>query len=462
MRLRSKFKASPSPRNPYLVGLLVGVACFCAVLPAGAAESQSELLSDFKDIYDRIRALYVEPVDGSKLSVAAVNGMLNGLDADAAYLEPGSQHKAGEMPGLVAPLGLVITIQESFIQVVAPLDDGPSTALGIHPRDRIVALDGQTLFGLSLYEAVERLATAVPAKTGDNAGKLKLTVQRGTTKLITFDVTPVPAPKPLHVTSRVQDEVGVIRIPEFTDHTAAETAAVLEAFRKSNAGLKGYVLDLRNDPGGSSEQAIKVAELFVRSGVVAVIHGRTPSDSKEYKATPAGAIAATLPLVALVNGGTAEGGEVIAAALQDRHRGVVMGTTTYGRTGIQKSIPLPNGGTLRLTTARFVTPGGKAITGDGITPDIVVPQAQLDIKQPLFMTTESSLRGALSNPTLPKPGAAPAKPDAAKPDAAKPDAAKSEAAKPEAEAAKPDYQISRAVDLVHGIALYQVSAQKTD
>ncbi len=453
MRLRSK-----------LMGNFAGLfACLCIVLPAAAAESHSESLSDFKDIYDRIRALYVEPVDGNKLSIAAVNGMLAGLDADAAYIEPGAVHKPAELPGLVAPLGLVITIQDSYIQVVAPLDDGPSVALGIKPRDRIVALGTQTLFALSLDEAVERLATAVPAKTGDDAGKIKLTVQRGPTKLLTFDVTPAPTPKPLHVTSRVQDEVGIVRIPEFTDHTAAETAAAIEAFRKSNAGLKGYVLDLRNDPGGPAEQAVKVAELFVHSGVVAVVHGRTPADSKEYKAAPAGAIAATLPLVALVNGGTADGGEIIAAALQDRHRGVVMGTTTYGRTGVLKSIALPNGGTLRLTTARFVTPSGKPITGEGITPDIEVPQAQLDIKQPLFTTTESSLRGALSNPTLPKaPATTPAKPDAGKPDAAKPDAAKPDSAKPEAEAAKPDYQISRAVDLIHGIALYQVSAQKTD
>jgi carboxyl-terminal processing protease len=408
---------------------------------ARAAESKDDLLSTFKEVYDRVRAFYVEPVEGDKVIASAVSGMLTGLDADSGYVEAASLGKrTPDLPGEIPEFGLVVTVVDNFVQVIAPLEGGPAAKAGLKPRDRIVGLANEPIYGLSLDDSLERLK-------GQPGTTAKLNVQRGVSELLTLDVTR-ETPKPVAVTARLDSDVAVLRIARFTDHTAAEVASALDGFKKQHGvALQGVVIDLRNNPGGPVEQGVKTANLFLHSGLIATAKGRSAKDAKEYKAE-SGATAANLPIVAVVNGGSAGASEILAGALQDRHRGVVIGTKSYGKASVQKIVPLANGGGLRLTVAHFFTPSGGQIDGHGITPDIDVPAAQLDVIAQPRLLSESNLRGALSNPN--KPAATAAAAPAAKPD---------EKAAP---APTTDYQISRAVDLIHGIALYTASAQKTE
>jgi len=350
-------------------------------------------LNLFGDVFERVRADYVEKPNDAKLIETAINGMLAGLDPHSSYMDAKSfRDMQVQTRGEFGGLGIEVTMEDGLIKVVAPIDDTPAAKAGVLANDIITKLDGEQVQGLTLNQAVEKMRGPVNTK-------IKLTIMRkGQDKpievTITRDVIRVRA-----VRSQVEgDDVGYIRMTQFNEQTTdgLKKAIADISAKVSQDKLKGYILDLRNNPGGLLDQAISVSDAFLDKGEIVSTRGRNADETQRFNARP-GDLTKGKPLIVLVNGGSASASEIVAGALQDHKRATVVGTRSFGKGSVQTIIPLGSGnGALRLTTARYYTPSGRSIQAKGITPDIEVLQdVPEDLKNKTDTKGEASLRGHL-------------------------------------------------------------------
>src|SRR6187401_2686018 len=368
------------------------VIMFGSSAKAAAADTYRQL-NLFGDVFERVRADYVEKPEDTKLIESAINGMLSGLDPHSSYMEPKAfRDMQVQTRGEFGGLGIEVTMEDGLIKVVAPIDDTPAAKAGIMANDIITKLDDEQVQGLTLNQAVEKMRGPVNTK-------IKLTIMRkGQDKpvevSITRDVIRVRS-----VRSQVEGEdIGYIRLTQFNEQTTEGLKkAIADIGAKiSDDKLKGYVLDLRNNPGGLLDQAISVSDAFLQKGEIVSTRGRNAEETQRFNAR-AGDLTKSKPLIVLINGGSASASEIVAGALQDHKRATVIGTRSFGKGSVQTIIPLGSGnGALRLTTARYFTPSGRSIQARGITPDIEILQdVPEDLKARTDTKGESSLRGHL-------------------------------------------------------------------
>ena len=366
-----------------------------------AASDTYRQLNLFGDVFERVRADYVEKPDDQKLIETAINGMLTGLDPHSSYMDPASfSDMQVQTRGEFGGLGIEVTMEPSgpdagLIKVVTPIDDTPAAKAGVLANDLIVKLDDDQVQGLTLNQAVKKMR-------GPINSKIKLTIKRKDIDkpielTLTRDVIHVKA-----VRSKVEgDDVGYIRMTQFTERTTEGLKQAITDIKAkiSQDKLKGYILDLRNNPGGLLDQAISVSDAFLEKGEIVSTRSRNAEDTQRYNAR-AGDLTGHKPVIVLINGGSASASEIVAGALQDHKRVTVIGTRSFGKGSVQTIFPLGNGnGALRLTTARYYTPSGRSIQAKGITPDIEVLQdLPDDIKAKTDTSTkgEASLRGHLT------------------------------------------------------------------
>ena len=350
-------------------------------------------LSLFGDVFQRVRTDYVEKPDDNKLLEWAINGMLAGLDPHSSYLDPKSLRDMQiQTTGRFGGLGIEVTMEDGVIKVVAPIDDTPAHKAGIMTNDVITHLDEEPVQGLNLNQAVEKMR-------GPANSKIKLRIIRqGQDKPI--ELTIVRQIITVHsVRARIEgNDVAYVRISTFNEKTIDEIKKALNQLstQVSTRSLKGYVIDLRNNPGGLLDQAIFVSDAFLETGEIVSTRGRKAEETQRFIARP-GDLAKGKPIIVLINGGSASASEIVAGALQDHKRATVLGTRSFGKGSVQTIIPLGSGnGALRLTTARYFTPSGRSIQAKGITPDIEVLQdVPEEIKARTDLRGESSLRGHL-------------------------------------------------------------------
>jgi carboxyl-terminal processing protease len=360
-----------------------------------------ELLTLFGNVFDQVRAGYVEPVSDRTLINNALNGMLTGLDPHSAYLtEQQWRDMQTETTGQFGGIGLEVTESGGLLQVVSPIDGTPAARAGLMPGDLITALDGKTVEGLSLHEAVTEMR-------GPPDTTLRLTVKRyGQSQPLEFTLTR----QIIHVqtvTSRLLGDIGVVRISEFTEQTNPGVREALKTLRTESGGrLRGLVLDLRDDPGGLLDQAIAVSNDFLDHGGIVATRTRHAENDHVWYADSDGNVGANLAVVVLVNNGTASAAEIVAGALQDNRRALVLGTQSFGKGSVQTLIPLPGNGAIRMTTARYFTPSGRSIQGLGITPNVVV-EATSKPAPHFGPEHEADLLHVLSNTGGDKPAALP-------------------------------------------------------
>ena len=448
------------------VALLVGTsfAAGCAVasngamFPAAAQGNDQQqtyrLLTLFNTVLDRVRTDYVEPVPDKQLMESALNGMLTGLDPHSAYMTQRQwDDMQTETSGKFGGIGLEVTDNGGLLQVISPIDGTPAAAAGLLPGDLITAVDGKTVQGLSLNDAVSEMR-------GSPDTTVRLIVKReGVTDPITVTLTRQII-RVETVKSRLIGDIGVIRISEFTERTDPGVQAALKSLRAEAGGhLRGLIIDLRNDPGGLLEQAIAVSNDFLPSGGIVSTRGRHPDDNQSWTAKASGDVSGGLPIVVLTNNGSASASEIVAGALQDNHRALVLGTQSFGKGSVQTIFPLQGSGAMRLTTARYYTPSGRTIQGVGITPNVEVEATRTP--PPHFAPEhESNLQHVLSVPGVDK--AAPPPPPAALPTVAQQIPKLPPENWPKFDPAKPatDFQLQQGLVLVRAIAAESKAASR--
>ena len=433
-----------------LRSLLAASAVLCLLTNSSIGLAQSNTSETYKqldlfgDVFERVRADYVNKVSDEKLIESAINGMLTSLDPHSSYMSPkGFKDMQVQTKGEFGGLGIEVTMENGFVKVVSPIDDTPAFRAGLKPGDFITHLNNEPVQGLTLAEAVEKMRGKVDSQ-------IKLTIRREGRE--PFDVTLTRAViKIQSVRWRTEGNIGYIRVTSFSEQSDDGVESAMKKIReKLGNSISGVVLDLRNNPGGLLDQAIKVADAFLAQGEIVSTRSRRAGDAQRFNAKP-GDLAEKLPMVVLINGGSASASEIVAGALQDHRRAVVLGTQSFGKGSVQTIIPLSGHGAIRLTTAHYYTPSGRSIQAEGIKPDIDVKPAKLESLEPAVSRREADLRGALVNPNRtqePQPQTAP--PPAQGTTPPQPDA-------PAATDEKPfDYQLERALDLIRGIALYNV------
>ena len=396
-----------------------------------------EQLDLFGDIFDRIRSDYVEEVDAKELIEAAINGMLTSLDPHSGYLPPVDAEKMREQTrGEFGGLGIEVTQEEGFVKVVSPIDGTPADEAGMEAGDFITHVDGESVLGLTLNEAVERMRGPVGSEiiiTVVREGEdepFEVTIIRDFIKLTAARV-------------RTEGKSVVIRVTTFNDNTFDNIRDGLDRELESADGLEninGVVIDLRNNPGGLLSQAIRVSDAFLDKGEIVSTRGRDPEDGDRYNATP-GDLINGKPIVILINGGSASASEIVAAALKDHRRAIVVGTKSFGKGSVQTVMPLREQSAMRLTTARYYSPSGRSIQNLGVTPDIIVEQPRRrsnDEEDEFKFRSESDLRGSLSNDSLSEDEIQQIEEDRAKAEKA-------------AELRNADYQLAYAIDILTGL-----------
>jgi carboxyl-terminal processing protease len=422
------------------LGLIAALAGAFLILPlrqdvgAAATTNTAETYKElnlFGDVFEKVRSGYVDDVSDDTLVEGAINGMLTSLDPHSNYLNAKNftdmkVQTRGEFGGL----GIEVSMENGLIKVVSPIDDTPAARAGLKPGDLITHLDGAPVQGMTLPEAVEKMRGPINSevtlrirRAGKDPFDVKLT--RATIKIQS-------------VRSHLEgDNIGYIRITSFNEQTDVGLENAMKNL-KQQAGnkLAGLVLDLRNNPGGLLDQAVAVSDAFLDKGEIVSTRGRRPDDAQRYNAHP-GDITGGLPMVVLINGGSASASEIVAGALQDHHRAILLGTRSFGKGSVQTIIPLPGHGAMRLTTARYYTPSGRSIQAKGIEPDIIVEAAKIE--------HPAGDASAVAKKT-----------DDNKSD---PDNAGEEATvDPTVIGTPDDYQLARAVDMLRGIALFGGSA----
>ena len=356
---------------------------------AAVADTYREL-NLFGDVFERVRSDYVEKPDDSKLIESAINGMLAGLDPHSSYMDPKSfRDMQVQTRGEFGGLGIEVTMEDGLIKVVAPIDETPAAKAGILANDLITKLDDDQVQGMTLNQAVEKMRGPVNTK-------IKLTIMRkGQDKPIEVSLTREVI-RVRSVRSQVEgDDVGYIRMTQFTEKTTdgLKKAITDITAKMSNDKLKGYILDLRNNPGGLLDQAISVSSAFIQRGEIVSTRGRNPEETQRFTAH-GGDLTKGKPLIVLINGGSASASEIVAGALQDQKRATILGTRSFGKGSVQTIIPLgSDNGALRLTTARYFTPSGRSIQAKGIVPDIEVLQ---DLPDDIKAKTDTSTKGEAS------------------------------------------------------------------
>ena len=396
----------------------------------------------FGDIFERIRGQYVEEVDAADLIEAAIDGMLSSLDPHSSYLSP---EDAADMRvqtrGEFGGLGIEVTQEEGFVKVVSPIDDTPADEAGIEAGDFITHVDGDSVLGLSLDEAVGMMRGVV-------GSEIVITVVReGEDE--PFDVTIIrDTIKLTAVRTRVEGESVVLRVTTFNDQTYSNLEAGIEKQIEAAGGIdlvNGFILDLRNNPGGLLTQAIRVSDAFLDKGEIVSTRGRDPENGDRHNAT-VGDLAQQKPLVVLINGGSASASEIVAGALQDHRRAIVVGTKSFGKGSVQTVMPMRGSGAMKLTTARYYTPSGRSIQALGISPDIIVEQPRRVAEDDEEATdtarrsrSEADLRGSLNNDSLTEDEILQIEADREKAEAA-------------AKLRKDDYQLAYAIDILKGLS----------
>jgi len=411
------------------------------------------LLTLFGDVFERIRAEYVEPVNDRELIENAINGMLTGLDPHSSYMNAKSfRDMQVQTRGEFGGLGLEVTSENGIIRVVSPIDDTPAARAGVKAGDLITMLDGQTVQGLTLNEAVDKMR-------GPAGSQIHLTIKRDGVS------TPIELAMQREVIriqvvkSRLEGDIGYIRLTSFNEQTdPGLRKAVQELKQKAGGNLRGIVLDLRNNPGGLLDQAVSVSDDFLEQGEIVSTRSRHPEESQRWN-SKSGDIIGGLPLVVLINGGSASASEIVAGALQDHHRAVVVGTRSFGKGSVQTVMPLQGNGAMRLTTARYYTPSGRSIQGLGITPDIEVASSRTET--PHFgPEREADLNKALRNQGgAPQPSAPPARTDL--PGIAKDVPKLPPEGFPTFDAAKPDtdFQLQQGMTVLRAMAMQRRAAR---
>jgi carboxyl-terminal processing protease len=416
----------------------------------GAAETEEnrkkvyEQLNLFGEVFDRVRSTHVEAVDSQDLIRAAIDGMLSSLDPHSGYLAPESfQDMQVDTKGAFGGLGIEVTQEDGFVKVVSSMDGTPAFEAGIKAGDFITHVDSEATLGLTLAEAVEKMR-------GPVGSEIMLTIVRvGETDpleiIIVRDVIKLTAAK-----VRSEDKVIIIRITTFNEQTTPKIKDGIQTQLAKLGGLKnitGFVLDLRNNPGGLLSEAISVTDMFLSKGEIVSTRGRIENDGERYNAT-SGDLAEGKPIVLIINGGSASASEIVAGALQDHNRAIVMGTKSFGKGSVQSILPIGKEGAIRLTTARYYTPSGRSIQSLGVAPDIIVAQktkpSESENDKNLAgrkRLTESDLRGALSNDSLNEEEKKQMELDRAQQE-------KSAAMRLE------DYQMAYALDIIKGLNIY--------
>jgi carboxyl-terminal processing protease len=415
------------------LGLIAVLAGALLILPlrqdVGAAATNTaetyKELNLFGDVFEKVRSDYVDDVSDDTLIEGAINGMLTSLDPHSNYLNAKNfSDMKVQTRGEFGGLGIEVSMENGLIKVVSPIDDTPAAHAGLKPGDLITHLDGSPVQGMTLPEAVEKMRGPINSevtlrirRAGKDPFDVKLT--RATIKIQS-------------VRSHLEgDSIGYIRITSFNEQTDVGLENAMKNL-KQQAGnkLTGIVLDLRNNPGGLLDQAVSVSDAFIEKGEIVSTRGRRPDDAQRYNAHP-GDISGGLPVVVLINSGSASASEIVAGALQDHHRAILLGTRSFGKGSVQTIIPLPGHGAMRLTTARYYTPSGRSIQAKGIDPDIVVEAAKIE-----------HLAGDAS--------AVAKKADDNKDD----DTGDQATVDPSVIGTPDDYQLARAIDMLRGIALF--------
>ena len=415
-----------------IVSVSLGVASVCAVQAATTQKTDNEdtyeLLNLFGDVMEKTKNSYVEEVTDKKLIESAINGMLSSLDPHSSYLDAKSfKYMSEQTKGKFGGLGIEVTMESGLVKVISPIDGNPAQKAGIKSGDYITAIDGQQVMGMTLDEAVNKMR-------GKLGTKVKLTIRR-------------PSEKPFDVTLKrseikiqsVKDEIKggdviYVRISSFNeDIDKMVEKAVASAQKKLKNKAKGLVLDLRNNPGGLLDQAIAVSDLFLEQGEIVSTRSRNEEDNIKYSAK-AGDILKGLPIVVMINDGSASASEIVAGALQDHKRAIILGEKSFGKGSVQTLIPLAKYGAMRLTTARYYTPSGRSIQAKGIEPDVEVKPAKVEVIENEYERSEAELKNALKNDGIV-------------------DDKTAKTVGKDTELEK-DYQLSRAVDLVKALGIY--------
>lgn len=380
--------------SAFVGGTLVGpfLGFHTRALAEGTNQSQMyQMLKLFGDVMERVRADYVDPVDDKELVENAINGALTGLDPHSSYMNAKAfRDMQVQTKGEFGGLGLEVSEDKGIIKVVSPIDDTPAARAGIKPGDIITALDGKTVIGLSLNDAVDRMRgppnskIVLTIKRQDVEKPIELSLMRETIKIQV-------------VKSRLEPHgIGYVRLSQFTEQADAGIKQAVQTLRQQAGGnLKGLVLDLRNNPGGLLDQAVAVSSDFVDQGEIVSTIARHPEDSQRWDAKGNDLLHGA-PLVVLINGGSASASEIVSGALQDHHRAVLVGTRSFGKGSVQTVIPLPGDGAMRLTTARYYTPSGRSIQGLGISPDVTVHETH-DVRPTFGGEREADYNHVLTN-----------------------------------------------------------------
>ena len=406
-----------------------------------ASENKStyEQLSLFGDIFERIREKYVEEVNDEDLIRAAINGMLTSLDPHSSYLPPNDfdQMKV-QTRGEFGGLGIEVTQEEGYVKVVSPIDDTPAFRACIEAGDLITAVDGQSLLGLSLDEAVKLMR-------GPVGSEIVLTIFRETIEE-PYDVTIIrDTIKPLVVRHRLEGDTAYVRLTTFNDQTYRGLEKAIKEMTKEAGGIKninGFVLDLRNNPGGLLSQAIKVSDAFLDKGEIVSTRSKHKGEGDRFNAMR-GDLAKGKPIVVIINGGSASASEIVAGALQDHRRAIILGTKSFGKGSVQTIMPLQGNGAIRLTTSRYYTPSGRSIQAVGVVPDILVEprKASEDDENSKKTRSEASLRGSLTK-------------ELSESDKKRLDE-EEEKLNEKVKLQREDYQLSYAIDLLRGFSVLQ-------
>lgn len=416
---------------------------FCtAIVNANAAKKETkaitseedtyELLNLFGEVLERAKTSYVDEVSDEQLIQSAINGMLVALDPHSSYMDNKDfKYMNEQTSGKFGGLGIEVTMESGVVKVVSPLDDTPAYKAGLKPGDYIINIDGESVVGMTLNDAVDKMR-------GKIGSKVKLTIRRLNQK--PFEVTIKREEIKIQtVKSSIKGEdVAYIRITSFSEDTDNMVEkAISDAKKKQKGNLKGIVIDVRNNPGGLLDQAVSVSDLFLDQGEIVSTRSRNEEDTVKYNAKK-GDIAEGLPIVVLVNDGSASASEIVAGALQDHKRAIILGEKTFGKGSVQTVIPLGKHGAMRLTTARYYTPSGRSIQVKGIEPDVEVKPAKVEEIESPFELSEGEYNNALKNENEEKT-----------------DAKKQAKAKAEKEELLKDYQLSRAIDLVRAMGIYE-------
>lgn len=410
----------------------------------GKNASTYEQLDLFGNVFERIRSDYVEAPDDKKLIEAAINGMLTSLDPHSSFLPAKAyEDMQTQTRGSFGGLGIEVSQEDGLVKVVSPIDDTPAAEAGVKAGDYITHVDGEALMGLSLDEAVEKMR-------GPVGSEITVTILREGEKE-PFDLTMTRDTIKLTVVrTRIEGHAVVLRISTFNDETMDTLKAELEKAVKDAGGMDkvtGFVIDLRNNPGGLLNQAIEVSDAFLDKGEIVSTRGRKPEESERWNAE-AGDLAQGKPMVVLINGGSASASEIVTGALQDHNRAIVVGTKSFGKGSVQTVMPVTNDSAIRLTTARYYTPSGRSIQAMGINPDIIVEQPRAKTPEDeadkpksasSFSRSEAELRGALNNDSISDEEKKQIEEEAKEVEAT-------------AKLREEDYQLAYAVDILKGLA----------